>query len=221
MTLYCTREDIYVHGIPRGALVSRGRLVGAVDVTSNTLELEGHGLEAGAAVQFRAGDGGALPAPLSSSAVYYALPVSGSDSLLRVAMTEGGEPVNLSSSGVSPVLLMVSLGPQLDRAIEVFSRWVDSLCIDQAVPFAVEAVPMWVRHLVAKRVAADMARTLGLGAQADQIFEAERQAIADGQRLARGGVLRDASAASPTNLARGASPTDRGRWATSRDRDVP
>lgn len=221
MTLYCSREDVYVHGIPRGALVSRGRLVGAVDVSANTLELEGHGLETGAALQLRAGDGGALPAPLTSSAVYYALPVTGSESLLQLSTTEGGSALDLTSAGAAPILLVVSLMPQLDRSIEVYSRWFDAICIDQQVPFEAGSVPMWARHIVAKRVAADMARTLGLGSQAEQIFEAERQAILDGQRLARGGVLRDASAASPTNLARGASPLDTGRWSTTTPSEVP
>lgn len=221
MTSYCSREDVYVHGIPRGALVSRGRLVGAVDVSANTLELDGHSLEVGAALQLRAGDGGALPSPLSAATVYYARPVSGSDSLLQLSATEGGGAIDITSSGTAPILLIVSLLPQLDRAIEVYSRWADSLCIDQRVPFDANDVPMWVRHLVAKRVAADMARTLGLGSQADQIFEAERQAILDGQRLGRGGVLRDASASSPSNLARGSSPMDTGRWSTTRPGDVP
>lgn len=221
MTSYCSPEDVYVHGIPRGSLVSRGRLVGSVDIGANTLELEGHGLEVGAACQLRAADGGALPSPLSASAVYYALPVSGSDSLLQLSATEGGAAIDLTSSGVAPILLVVSLRPQLERSIEVYSRWADSLCIDQNVPFESDSIPMWVRHLVAKRVAADMARTLGLGSQAEQIFEAERQAILDGQRLARGGVLRDASAASPTNLARGSSPMDTGRYSTTTPNEVP
>jgi predicted DNA-binding transcriptional regulator AlpA len=37
MTVYATRDDVYRQGVPRGALVSRGRFVESVDVSTNTL----------------------------------------------------------------------------------------------------------------------------------------------------------------------------------------
>lgn len=200
MTSYCTREDVYRQGVPRGALVSRGRLVESVDVNADTLELEGHGLGNGTVVQLRAADGGALPAPLSASTVYYALPVSGSDSLLQLSATEGGAAIGLTSSGAAPFMLFVPLGPMLDDLIEVYSRWLDSLVIGHTVPFE-EPIPAWVRHCTAVRTAAHASRVLGLGSQTEQIFEAERMAIADAMRLAKGPTLRDAAATGPANRA--------------------
>ena len=197
---YATRDDVYRQGVPRGALVSRGRVVGAVDTSANTLELEGHGLEAGTAVQFRADSGGSLPSPLSASGVYYALPVSGSDSLFRLEASVGGGAIDITSGGASPFMLVVPLGPSLDALLEVYSRWVDSLVIAHTVPF-VAPYPAWVRHCVAVRTAAQAARMLGLGSQAEQIFEAERMAIADAMRLAKGPPTRDAAATSPANRA--------------------
>jgi hypothetical protein len=200
MTVYATRDDVYRQGVPRGALVSRGRFVESVDVSTNTLEVEGHGLDSGTPCQVRSDAGGGLPSPLSASVVYYALPVSGSDSLLQLSATEGGAAIDLTTTGAAPFVLFVPLAPMLDDLIEVYSRWLDSLAIGHAVPFSAP-VPAWVRHCVAVRTAAHAARVLGLGTQAEQIFEAERMAISDAMRLAKGPPLRDASATAPANRA--------------------
>lgn len=200
MTVYATRDDVYRQGVPRGALVSRGRVVESVDVSANVLELEGHGLEEGTPVQLRAGDGGSLPAPLSPSTVYFASPVADSDSLLALSATAGGSVIDLTSAGAPPFMLTIPLGPMLDDLLEVYSRWLDSLLVAHEVPLT-PPVPAWVRHCVAIRTAAHAARVLGLGTQAEQIFEAERMAISDAMRLGKGTPMRDAAATGPANRA--------------------
>jgi hypothetical protein len=45
-----------------------------------------------------------------------------------------------------------------------------------------------------------------MGASGERIYEAEREAIADAQRLTRGAPLRDATATADSNLARGVTP---------------
>jgi len=198
---YATREDVYRQGVPRGALVSRGRVVASVDITSDTLELEGHGLEAGSEVQFRAGENGALPAPLSTSAVYYALPVSGSDSLLQLETAPGAGAINLTSSGAPPVLLVVPLGPSVDALLDAYSRWVDSKLVGHHVPLA-SPFPSLVTHVVAVKTAAQLARAVGLGSQAEMLFASEEKAERDFLgSLGRGTTLRDAAATGPANRA--------------------
>lgn len=197
---YATRDDVYLQGLPRGSLVQRARLVASVDVGADTLELEGHGLSAGTAVQLQVDDGGSLPAPLAVATVYYALPVEDSESLLQLEASVGGGALNLTTTGTDPFGLFVPLGPALDNLLEVYSRWLDSLVIGHEVPFEAP-YPAWVTHVVAVRTAAQAARMLGLGSQGDGIYEAERLAIADAMRMAKGPTLRDAAATGPANRA--------------------
>lgn len=205
MVAYARREDVYLRGLPRGSLAARPRVVASVDVASNRLEIEGHGCELDTQVQLRTDGDGELPAPLSPSTVYFARPVSGSDSLLELAATAGGAAIDLTTAGADPIMLLLPIGPLLDALSESYSRWIDSLCPAHAVPF--ETPPAWVTQIVATRTAAQAARALGLGAQADGIFTAETQAIADAMRLATGIPLRDAAAGPSLVIASGRTPS--------------
>jgi hypothetical protein len=197
---YATREDAYKHGLPRGSLAQRPRVVASVDAVLNRIEVEGHGCELDTAIQFAVNEGGALPAPLSASVIYYARPVAGSDSLLEIAATIGGSAIDVTNEGTDPIRLIIPIGPLLDALRETYSRWLDSICIDHEVPFAAP-YPAWATHIVAVRVAAQAARALGLGTQGDRLFDAEEQVIKDAMRLAQGTPLRDSTATSPSNLA--------------------
>lgn len=202
---YATRDDVYRQGVPRGALVSPARVVSSVDVSANRLEIEGHGCSLDTPIQFQIDDGGAVPAPLTTSAVYYARPVTDSESLLEVAATAGGAAIDLTSSGEN-VRLLVPLGPMLDDLLEVYSRWVDSQLIGHEVPLE-SPFPKWVTHAVAVRTAAHAARVLGLGSQGDMLFVAEQQVIRDVLSLAKGTPIRDADATTSANMATGTTPT--------------
>lgn len=206
MVAYATREDVYKHGLPRGAVIGRARPVASVDAASNRLALEGHGLSTDTAIQFVADDGGSLPTPLSAATVYYARPVSGSDSLFEVAASEGGAAVDLTTAGTLPFSMLVPVGPQLDALLEVYSRWVDGKAIGHEVPFT-SPYPAWVTHAVAVRAAAHAARVAGLGGQAERLFEAETMLLRDIDAMAKGVPLRDAAATERRNLAVGRTPS--------------
>ena len=205
MAVYATDADVYRQGIPSGALLKPARVAASADATGNTITLAAHGLELDDAITFTVDEGGVLPAPLATATVYYAIPVSGSDSLFQVATSEGGAAVNLTTAGTAVFRVAVPLSPALAALRETYSRWVDGLAIGHTVPFE-SPYPAWATHLVAIRTAAQAARMLGLsGERATRIFEAEAMAIADGMRLAKGPTLRDDAATAGSNLAVGRS----------------
>lgn len=195
---YATLADLHDHGLPRGVIVEPARVVDAVDATSNRLTLEAHGLVLDQAVQFRAGDGGALPGGLSASAVYYARPVSGSESLLEVSATAGGAALDITSAGTAPVLLIVALGPTIAASIEYCSRLVDKQLVQHDVPFA-EPYPVEVVAITAKLAGAELCRRLGISIPS--VSESDAIARADLKTFAKGVPLRDAAAPTARNRA--------------------
>jgi len=205
MAAYATRADVYNYGLPRGSRYLHARAVSSVNVSSNAIVVDGHGCDLDTTIQFDVDPGGTLAAPLVSGTLYFARPVAGLDGHLQVAATAGGPAIDLTSSGEN-MRLIVPIGPQMDAILETFSRWVDSMAIGHTVPFE-SPYPEWVKYVVAVRTAAALARALGLGTSADRILEAERDAIADAARLARGVPLRDGAATAEANLAMGATPT--------------
>lgn len=219
MVAYATRADVYNYGLPRGSLYLHARAVASVNVSSNVLVVDGHGCDVNTPIQFDSDMGGSLAAPLVAGVLYYALPVTGIDTHLQVAATVDGAPIDLGDAGEN-MRLIVPIGPQMDALLETFSRWVDSMMIGHTVPLS-SPFPDWVRYVVAVRTAAALARALGLGSSADRILEAERDAIADAARLARGVPLRDGAATAEANLAIGASPAGAGRYSISDPSVVP
>lgn len=220
---YGTINGLYGHGLPRGSLVSRARLVAAVDASANLLELEGHGLSADMPVTFVVDAGGVLPAPLAVRTIYYAKLFAldadyNSEALFQVSATPGGAAIDLTTEGTAPFRLHVSPALAAAWKLEFRSRWVDGLAIGHVVPFTAPYPPVVVE--VTERAAAlDMLFVLG------QItLDAHTAAMAglalDGKAMLKGAPLRDATATAPANLAIGSSPADTsGRWPTP-DRSV-
>jgi hypothetical protein len=215
---YATREDVYLHGLPRGAVAQGARPIASVDVTGNTLEVGSHGLGQFTPIQFQVDGSGVVAAPLSTSAVFYALPVTDSDSLIRVAASFGGPALDLTDDGSGSWSLYVPGGPMIDRLLETFSRWLDGKCIAHETPFTAP-YPVEATHIVAVRTASHAARVLGLGREGEHLYEAETILLRDIESLVRGMVIRDAAVTTAsTNLARGGSPGNRGgRWGSGND----
>lgn len=205
MASYATRDDVYRQGVPRGSLIAPARAVSAVHVSTGRLEIEGHGCELDTPIQFQAEEGGIVCAPLTHGVVYYARPVTDSESLLEVSLSVGGAAVTLTTTGEN-FRMLVPLGPMLDDLLEVYSRWVDSMLVGHQVPLEAP-YPAWVRHAVAVRASAHAARVLGLGSQADSLYVAEQQVIRDVVSLAKGTPIRDDAATDGANFATGATPT--------------
>jgi hypothetical protein len=75
----------------------------AVDVTENWIEVDSHGLSNGTMIKFTSST--TLPAPLSSSTVYYALVVNAN--FFQVALTSGGAAIDLTTQGVGTHYLLI------------------------------------------------------------------------------------------------------------------
>ena len=205
MVAYATREDVYLYGLPRGSLVARPRFVASVSTAANSLKVEGHGCSTATRIQLQAQGDGLLPAPLSSTVVYWAKPVDGSDSLLQLALTEGGAAVDLTTEGAEPFTLAVPIGPTLDVNLETFSRDVDSMIPAEQVPL-VAPYPTLVVQYVAVLTAWSVASALGLRTQVDSLTALKDELTVKMLRFSKGGLpLRDARSVGSANLATGRS----------------
>lgn len=196
---YCTLTDVYRQGFPRGSVANGARKITRVDTALDRLELGNHGFEADQAVQLHTWGDAALPAPLSTGVVYYAQPVTDSDSLFQLSLTSGGAAIDLTTEGSGAFGVYVSINEMLLDLIETYSTWFDGKLTGHQVPLT-EPYPSVAVHVVAVRTAAHATRVLKLGKDNDPIFEAERLLLSDIPALARGVPLRDERATAPANL---------------------
>lgn len=197
MVTYATRADLHRYGLPRGLLANPGRLVAAVYAATDTLELDGHGVETDLPIVFRAESGGSLPAPLAAGTTYYGIRLT--DSTFQVAATAGGAAIGLTSAG-SRVVMSTSL--PVDEVLERYSRFVDDHLPAHVVPLT---VPYPVRVVA---VVAELAsqRLLWIAGQKSIAMDAiEAGAHKEIDRWAKGLPLRDATATAASNLAVSAS----------------
>lgn len=195
--LYCSPQDLYRYGLPRGFLTNPGRTVAAVHTSTDALELDGHGFGDSAdrtPVTFRAEAGGSLPAELAEGTTYYGEALT--EGLFQVyAAAAGGSPIGLSTAGAN-VVVNTSL-PVLE-VIERYSRFADGRIPAQAVPLEVP-IPVTVVAIVAEL---SSQRLLWISGQKSiQMAEIEAAAHKELLALAPGIPLRDARATAPTNLA--------------------
>lgn len=162
---YTTRQLVLGSGVPRGALVRPAREVAAVDATANVLELQGHGLSDGDAIEFTVDGPGVLPAPLALVTVYYAKLITLADqstdeNRFQVASIPGGVAIDLTDAGTAPFALVVPIGPLIDLVGEMYSRICDQKLPADAVPLAAP-YPAWVVQLVTIRTAIEVTARLG------------------------------------------------------------
>ncbi len=181
----------------RGSLTSSSRVVASSTASTDTLELEGHGLETGDTLQLRATEGGTLSAPLVATTTYYAIKVD--DSRFKVATSSAnasaGTAVDLTTTGVSMVLVVAL---PVDDVLEFYSRFVDGLLPAHAVPLA-SPYPVTIVALVAELAAKRL--QLIAGTSSESMKEIEIGAQAQLQRYAAGIPLRDSRVTTSTNKA--------------------
>jgi len=195
MVAYATRSDVFGCGVPRGALVRPARQIAVVDAASDLLELAGHGLADGDAVELTAQGGGILPAPLAVATVYYAKAIVLADATtdenrFQLSLVRGGAAIDLTNAGTQPFSLVVPVGPMIDQYLEQHSRWADSKLVYHTVPL-VAPYPSWVTMIVKLRTALDV--LTDLGRSAPRIEKRTADAMAD--FLSQAAVpLRDARA---------------------------
>lgn len=207
--VYCTREDLYRYGLPRGLLANPGRLVAAVYPSTDIFELDGHGFgdaESGrTAVLFRAEAGGSLPAELTAGTTYYAEFVTDS-TFQAYADAIGGSPINLSTAGSG---IVVSTKLPIDEVSEYYSRFVDDFLPAHAVPLT-PPYPVRVSGVVAELVATRL--LIIAGQKSGTMNEIELAAKAQLERWAKGLPLRDARATIRANLSYSGNATGGRQW---------
>lgn len=206
---YCTAADLYTSGLPRGGLPNPGRLVAAVDASSNILTLDGHGFAADDELVFRAEDGGSLPGGISAGTTYYAKPLT--DATFQVAATAVGAAIDLSSTG-SSVVVVVQL--PIESAIRWASAMVDSFLPAHLVPMTAPYNELVVATAADLAVARLLAYTGQASTQiADKLAAAQKLL----ERWAKNFPIRGVNAPASAQLAVAGSSTssDPRGWAPS------
>jgi len=197
MTSYCDATDLYLYGLPRGALASPARLVASASATTDTFELDGHGFEDDQPVQFRAVGGGSLPTGVSASTTYYA--IKSSEWEFQIAATAGGSAIDLTTAGTTFAVLSPL---PIDETIESVSRMVDDMCPAHLVPFEApipDVVSMTTAELAAAKL---LALSGGSSASLTTIYDAARKRL---ERWAKGIPIRGDNAPSTSQHAVGGS----------------
>lgn len=129
MASYCSQADLYSFGLPRGGTPNPGRLASTVESDDDTIELDVHGFSLGDPVRLRAESGGALPAPLTAGATYYAVPVD--ESHFKLSATAGDGAIDFTADGTRVVVIAPL---PIDAAILWASRIIDDMLPAHAVP---------------------------------------------------------------------------------------
>ena len=130
--VYCLQSDV-IGKLPSGGLPNQSK-VATGSAAGDYIECEGHGLQEGQSVTFRAAIGGASPAPLVDGTVYFAKNVT--IYRFQVAATSGGSPINLTTDGTN---FTFRSDLPLDSWIASSSRLIDSV-IGETAPHVVPLV---------------------------------------------------------------------------------
>lgn len=205
---YCDKSDLYAYGLPRGSTPNPGRLVAAVDVATDTLTLAEHGLSDGDSFLLRPEGAGSMSAPLVANTKYFA--VSTTDDTFKVAASDGGPAINLTTTG-ERMVLVVPL--QIPAAIRWASSMLDQFIPAHAVPLEGEPLPPVLRAVCAELAAGKLTRLMGRNSKTITTMVDDA-----GKLVARWGkgvpIRGENEPQTNTNLARAATAPycDRGGW---------
>lgn len=134
-------------GVPRGNLQSTSHEVASVNISTNTLELDGHGFEDGDAVTVRAAEGGWLASPLVEGTTYYVKRTDGSR--FQLAETSGGAAIDVTTVSAS---MFVTIEPPIADLITAVSQWMYDMLPAHARFESIDDVPMVLRVTCAEVV---------------------------------------------------------------------
>lgn len=153
MATLATLDDFFRLGLPPAACVPVPRPIEAVDVASDRVLARGHGLLAGDVLKFRGQ--GALPSPLSATAIYKAAPVDGDlFGLLYADGPSAGLPVDLLTEGARPIEYLVDPRPAIERELAAASSLVqDHLTAHGPVDSPTEVIVKVVCTVAAYQIA--------------------------------------------------------------------
>jgi hypothetical protein len=201
--VYAIRSDLFKYGGQPSELANPGRVCASVLAATDVFELDGHGFETEDMVQFRAEEGGNVPAPLVAGEGYPAIRLT--DSTFQVG--PAGSPIDLTTDGVSVVVVKAL---PIDDVLEYYSRFVDPFIPAHMVPLTAP-YPKVITGTVAKLAFKELQRLNGKTSVS--MKDAELDAKAQLERWAKGLPIRDARATASANLAISAGATaDARRW---------
>jgi Bacteriophage Mu, Gp36 len=146
---YSSLSDFYRLGLRAEACVPQARTVVTVDTVGDSLLLPVHGQSAGDAFRLVAqGIGGALPAPLSPTALYYAIPLS--SDLLQVASSRANAiavppvPIDITGQPTGVLGLIVDVAAiiqaHLDKAFAKINGALKAYGTPLAQPYPDEVI---------------------------------------------------------------------------------
>ena len=193
---YCTDQDLYRHGLPRGALANGGRLVAAISTSTGVYTLDGHGFGASGdrtPVTFSVEAGGTLQGSIAAGTTYYAEAVT--DSTFQVYAAASGGSAMVPGTAGSLVVVIPAL--DLSDIREGVSRLIDDHLPGLAVPLEAP-YPAVIRKIAAELCIARVYRATGQSSEAARQIEID--AMAQLTRY-RSGLRVRGSAAASTNQA--------------------
>lgn len=207
---YCSDQDLYQYGLPRGTLANPGRDVASIDTTTGVYTLDAHGFGGATErtpVTFRAAHGGTIQQGVTEGTTYYAEALT--DRTFQVyAASTGGSPIVSTDGGENVVVV----GPIPDMR-EFYSRWCDTFFPGHVVPFE-DPIPPLVRGLTAQLCANATLRATGQASVSQD--EIENQARVQLERFAKGMAIRGDSSVKRANLAYATHATT--RWTSETGR---
>lgn len=119
---YATRDELFMLALGAPAFVAYARPFDAVDKSTATIRLKGHGFAVTDTITFEKSDGGYLPTGISEFAPYRPIPVT--SDLFQVT-TLAGVPITSWASSGDGWGVAVDNGRRLDAHMEEASAFVD------------------------------------------------------------------------------------------------
>lgn len=134
---YGTRDGLFRLGLPPQVLKPIARQVEEIDVDADTLVIRGHGFVGGDKCRISSQAANGQPAGTSNGVPYLLSIVS--EDVFQLLPVGGGPPVDITSTGVRPVVIEVDTRPAIEYALYSNSRVIDQECTAHETPFQKDA----------------------------------------------------------------------------------
>lgn len=137
---YATLDDVYVLGLSAQAFLTRARPYDAVDRTTATIRLKGHGFSTADVITFEVTSGGSLWTAGSAFVPYYPIPVS--SDLFQVATTPNGTPFASWVSAGSGWAIGVDPARRVQAHLEETAAQIDEDLTADSPPIKVDPITL-------------------------------------------------------------------------------
>lgn len=143
---YATRDQLFSLALSAAAFVAYARPFDAVDRSTATIRIKGHGLSLSDVIMFEGTEGGELPSGISEFAAYYPIPITAD--LFRVSTSQGGAPIASWVTGGFGWGVTIDPYRRLDMHLEDASAFVDEHLTAHEPPIAPDSLGNYPRVLV-------------------------------------------------------------------------